>query len=175
MNRVAIVIPNWNGAARLAKALECLANQTHPIERVIVVDNGSADNSAEVARSLGAHVIELKTNTGFSHAVNRGVQEAGSDWIGIVNNDVWFERNWLECLVEKAEAAQAWFATGKILYASDHNRLDGAFDAICRGGCAWRCGHARAVSSLWNEPRKIRFAPLTAAIVRAQLREIFED
>jgi GT2 family glycosyltransferase len=171
MSRVAIVIPNWNGAARLAQLLECLRSQTHPIEQVIVVDNGSSDDSAAVARGAGATLIELGTNTGFSHAVNHGIRAADSEWIGIVNNDVWLERTWLENLLAKAEAGHAWFATGKLLDARDGNRIDGAFDAVCRGGCAWRCGHGRSDSQVWNQGREIRFAPLTAAILRAQLFE----
>ena len=66
-------------------------------------------------------------------------------------------------------AKQAWFATGKLLDASRGDRLDGAFDAICRGACAWRCGHGRRDSALWNTPREIRFAPLTAALIRTEL------
>ncbi len=73
--------------------------------------------------------------------------------------------------MEAAIAEDAWFATGKLLDASHHDRIDGAFDAICRGACAWRCGHGRPDSALWNQPRPIRFAPLTAAVFRAELFE----
>ena len=73
--QVAAVIPNWNGAARLRKLFEHLAAQTHPIDRVIVVDNGSTDDSVAVADRAGATVIELGANTGFSHAVNCGIQK----------------------------------------------------------------------------------------------------
>jgi GT2 family glycosyltransferase len=171
MSRVAIVIPNWNGAARLATLLDCLASQSYPIERVIVVDNGSTDDSAAAARDGGASLIKLGANTGFSHAVNHGIRAADADWIGILNNDVRLESNWLENLMERVEDGQAWFATGKLLDASGDHRIDGAFDAVCRGGCAWRCGNGRADAPVWNQGREIRFAPLTAAILRAQLFE----
>jgi hypothetical protein len=169
MSRVAIVIPNWNGAGRLAKLLECLASQTHRVDRVIVVDNGSSDDSAATALAAGAQVIELGANTGFSHAVNQGIRVADADWIAVVNNDVWMESNWLGNLVGKAEASHAWFATGKLLSSSGGDHIDGAFDAVCRGGCAWRCGHGRADAPVWNQGREIRFAPLTAAVLRAEL------
>ena len=171
MSRVAIVIPNWNGAARLAKVLESLGTQTYPIHQVIVVDNGSSDDSAAVAERAGASLIQLKGNSGFSHAVNHGIRSADADWIGIVNNDVWLENNWLDTLIRKAVTSEAWFATGKLLDSGNHQRIDGAFDAICRGGCAWRCGHGRADAPIWNQGREIRLAPLTAAILRAQLFE----
>jgi GT2 family glycosyltransferase len=166
------VIPNWNGAALLAALLDRLRRQTKPLDRVIVVDNGSSDNSVAVAKGAGAAVIELATNTGFSHAVNCGIQAAaGARWIAIVNNDVAPEPDWLASLLRQAEGAKAWFATGKLLDASAPSRMDGSFDAICRGACSWRCGHGRPDSPLWDGAREIRFAPLTAALFRAELFE----
>src|SRR5260370_20732737 len=66
----AIVIPNWNGSARLANLLERLQRQTHPIDRVIVGDNGSTDESLAVAKHSGVTLLELPSNTGFRHSVN---------------------------------------------------------------------------------------------------------
>ena len=54
---VSVVIPNWNGAANLVTVLDSLRNQTHPIAEVIMVDNGSTDNSLCVAKEAGARVI----------------------------------------------------------------------------------------------------------------------
>jgi GT2 family glycosyltransferase len=166
---LSIIIPNWNGAAMLSKLLAELSRQSLPVERVIVVDNGSTDDSVATAKRAGADVIELGANRGFSHAVNLGIQAARTEWIAILNNDVSLEPDWLAQLMEKAEAAKAWFATGKLLDASIRHRIDGAFDAICRGACPWRCGHGRPDSPLWNQPREIRFAPFTAAIFRSKL------
>jgi GT2 family glycosyltransferase len=170
MSKVAIVIPNWNGAARLAALLEGLQRQTYLVERIIVVDNGSTDDSVAVAKDAGAELIELRSNTGFSHAVNCGIQAAaGADWIAIMNNDVSPEPDWLAELMSKAESSNAWFATGKLLDDSAEHRIEGAFDAVCRGGCAWRCGNGRLDAPVWSQPREIYFAPLTAAIFRAEL------
>ncbi len=172
--RVAIVIPTWNRAALLAQALESLARQSYPTERVIVVDNGSTDDSVTVATRAGAHVIRLATNTGFAAAVNRGIREAASgpdraEFIGVLNNDVTLAADWLAQLMAKVE--RAWFATGKLVDAQARDRLDGSFDAVCRGGCAWRCGHGRLDSPLWNQPRHIQLAPFTAAVFRAGIFE----
>ncbi len=49
------LIPNWNGAQRLAKLFDCLARQSHAIQQVIVVDNGSADESVQIAARAGAN------------------------------------------------------------------------------------------------------------------------
>jgi GT2 family glycosyltransferase len=168
VDRVAVVIPTWNRPDLLAQVLADLGRQTYPIERVIVADNGSADDSAVVARRLGAEVITLGANAGFAAAVNRGIQEAGSEWIAVLNNDVSLEPDWLEKLMGRL-GNDGWFATGKLLDASAHERIDGTFDALCRGGCAWKCGHGRLDSELWNQPRSIQLAPFTAAVFRADL------
>jgi GT2 family glycosyltransferase len=169
MYQVAAVIPNWNGAARLARLFQALAAQTQPIDQVIVVDNGSRDQSSEIAAAQGATWIGLGLNTGFSHAVNIGIQAADAQWILILNNDVLPEPGWLKNLIESATASDAWFAAGKLLNQAANDRIDGSFDALCRGACAWRCGHGRPDSEVWNQPRKIHFAPLTAALFRRQL------
>ena len=167
--RVVVVIPNWNGSALLGNLLPSLRQQTYPIDRIIVVDNGSSDDSLAAARRFGAETIELGKNTGFSHAVNRGIRSAGSGWIAIMNNDVAPEADWLANLMDKAQSANAWFATGKLLDAAKRDQIDGAFDAICRGGCAWRCGQGRPDSPLWDRSREICFAPFTAALFRWEL------
>ena len=59
---VAVVIPNWNGSALLENLLLLLREQTYPIHRIIVVDNGSTDDSLAVARKFGAETIELGKN-----------------------------------------------------------------------------------------------------------------
>jgi GT2 family glycosyltransferase len=178
---VDIVIPTWNGAPLLAATLKTLSRQSYPIARVIVVDNGSTDSSAAVAKKAGAQVISLGANLGFTAAVNRGIREATAEYIAILNNDVTLPPEWLARLMAKLEAepeakgegqreaGQAWFATGKLLNAQQRNRLDGTYDAICRGGCAWRCGYGRLDSEQWSRPRIIHLAPFTAAVFRAAL------
>jgi GT2 family glycosyltransferase len=167
---VAIVIPTWNKAALLEQALANLARQTYPIERVIVVDNGSNDDSGAIAARAGAEVIPLAVNAGFAIAVNRGIQEAASaEWIGILNNDVSLEPDWLAQIMAKLEPGNSWFATGKLLDAQARDRIDGSFDAVCRGACAGSCGQGSVDSPLWNQPRNIQLAPFTAAVFRAGL------
>jgi hypothetical protein len=166
---VTAVIPNWNRAALLAMALDSLRRQTRPAEEILVVDNGSTDNSVAVARAAGARVIQRHANTGFARAVNAGIEAAAGELIAIVNNDVELEPAWLETLCRSLAASEYGFATGKLLNANHEGVIDGSWDEICRGGCAWRCGQGRPDSEVWNRGRPIRFAPLTAVLFRASV------
>jgi GT2 family glycosyltransferase len=175
--RVTAVVPHWNRRDLLQTLLSNLRKQTRPFDQIVVVDNGSTDNSAALAEGAGAKVVRLDRNLGFAAAVNRGVEASrtegtGGDWIAILNNDVTLEPDWLATLLAAAERDGAWFATGKTLSAKDPRRIDGAFDAISRGACAYRCGSGRPDGPLWNQPRRILMAPMTAALFR---RELFDE
>jgi GT2 family glycosyltransferase len=163
------VIPHWNNRHLLETLLRSLREQTPPFAEVIVVDNGSTDDSAAYAEKNGARVIRLDHNAGFAAAVNRGIEAANSEWIAILNNDVVLEPEWLATVIDHAVNANASFATGKILRADDTSIVDGAFDEVSRGGCACRCGSGSPDSTLWNKTRRIRIAPMTAAIFRRNL------
>jgi GT2 family glycosyltransferase len=168
---VTAIVPVWNRCDLLEKLLAGLSAQTHAPAEILAVDNGSEDGSAELAGARGARVIRMGRNAGFSAAVNRGVREASTDWVAILNNDVELEPEWLERLLERAAGSAAWFATGKILAASRRDRIDATWDALCRGGCAWRIGSGRRDGELFSNSRVISLAPLTAALLR---REVFE-
>jgi GT2 family glycosyltransferase len=175
------VIPHWNRRELLDTLLRSIRNQTLPFHEVIVVDNGSTDDSVKLAEEHGARVIQLGRNLGFAAAVNRGIAAARSEWIAILNNDVTLDAPWLATLMEAADREGADFATGKILragrifpseQAASHGQIlviDGAFDEVSRGACACRCGAGKPDSATWNHPRRIRFAPMTAALFRSSL------
>lgn len=167
--QVTAVIPNWNGAANLSKLLQSLQGQTQPAAQILVIDNGSTDDSFAAAKQAGALVIALGSNRGFAYAVNRGIEAATGPWIAVINNDVELAPAWLATLIGEAEARGAWFATGKLLGL--RGQIDGTYDAICRGACSWRCGAGRADGPQWTRSRTIQLAPFTAAVFRAKLFE----
>lgn len=169
--RVTAVIPHWNRKDLLAALLKNLEQQIRRFDEVVVVDNGSQDDSVSVAQRAGARVLPLGRNFGFAYAVNRGIQNAGCDWIAILNNDVTLSPGWLQTLLASAQPEDA-FVGGKILSAADHSLIDAAFDEVSRGGCAWRCGAGKPDGPAWNQPRSIRAAPMTAALFR---RELFDQ
>jgi GT2 family glycosyltransferase len=161
---IAAVAPVWNGREWLERMLASLARQTRPVTELIVVDNGSTDGADELARERGARVISMGRNAGFAAAVNRGIRAAQGDYVAVLNSDVEFAPDYLE----KLAATDAWFATGKLLTPStDH--IDGTFDAICRGGTAWRVGSGRQDAPIFSERQTIALASWTAVLFRTEI------
>lgn len=87
--KISVVIPAYNAARFLPRCLKSVFAQTLKPEEVIVVDDGSTDNTAEVAAELGARVISRR-NGGLSAARNTGIQSASSEWIALLDaDDLW--------------------------------------------------------------------------------------
>jgi GT2 family glycosyltransferase len=86
---ISIIIVSWNAKAYLLKCLASLANETYPLE-IIVVDNNSSDGSPEaVAREYPkVKLIRSPENLGFAKANNLGIKAATGDYLAFVNNDV---------------------------------------------------------------------------------------
>ena len=99
--RPAIYIPNYNGSQRLGRALRSLREQTRPID-VVVVDNGSDDESTELVREDFPEVslIELGRNLGFGPALNRAVAEQPADAVILLNNDTEAEPRFVEAMLD---------------------------------------------------------------------------
>ncbi len=176
--KVSVVIPNHNGLRYLEplmKQISSVRSLTSEIDEVLVVDNGSRDGSVECAERLGGRVIRLQENQGFSIAVNRGIREARCPAVAVLNNDLELGPDWFSRLCMALEQPGVWFATGKLLRATSQQVIDGSFDAICRGGCSWRCGEGRPDGPLWDVERTIQFAPFTAVLIRKELFERIGD
>ena len=101
MHKVAVVIPSYNPAAYIVSALESVVTQTLAPERIVVVDDGSTDNSLELLRAFAAAHPQLllipQANAGAHNALNRAIAEAGAvDFIAILNSDDLYEPTRLE-------------------------------------------------------------------------------
>lgn len=84
--KISVVIPAYNAAPYLPRCLASISAQTLPPCEVIVVDDGSTDNTAQVAEALGAKVIR-QPNGGISVARNHGIRQAAGDWIALLDAD----------------------------------------------------------------------------------------
>ncbi|SEG20668.1 Glycosyltransferase involved in cell wall bisynthesis [Bryocella elongata] len=87
---VTAVVAVYNGARFLRAAIESILNQTRPVDEIIVVDDGSQDDSAEIARSYPNVQVLTQPNMGVVRSRNRGITDATSTWIAFLDqDDVW--------------------------------------------------------------------------------------
>ena len=105
MAGISLYIPCYNAAGYLDRVLAAVMAQTHPLEEVLVIDDGSSDNTVAVAAGwVGSSRYPLKIirhpeNLGLAAARNTGVREAGCELIACVDSDVAPEPDWLAHLV----------------------------------------------------------------------------
>src|SRR5215469_11595728 len=109
--RVSVVIVNWNGAKHLRVCLPSLRSQSFKSLEIIVVDNRSSDDSADVTNSFGARWLPLDRNIGLAPALNRGAAAAEGNLLLFVNNDMRFDPNFVAKLTEPFQGNEDIFAT----------------------------------------------------------------
>lgn len=86
--RFSVVIPTYNRARLIGRAVQCVLEQSLPCEEILVVDDGSTDGTQDVVRSMGGKVrLVLQTHGGPSRARNTGVREAAAEWIAFLDSD----------------------------------------------------------------------------------------
>ena len=106
--KVSIVILGFNQVEYTKKCIESILKYTKQKYELILVDNGSNDNTEKYFRSIpGAKVIVNKENLGVSRGWNQGMRQADGDYILILNNDIIVGPNWLENMVRLAESDSA--------------------------------------------------------------------
>lgn len=84
---VTVVIPARDAARTLARVLAALGDELHPADELIVVDNGSVDQTVELARAASAAVIEALPTGSVGRARNRGWDEATRDFVVFLDAD----------------------------------------------------------------------------------------
>jgi glycosyltransferase involved in cell wall biosynthesis len=88
---VSVIVPVYNGARYLCHALDSALGQTDQDLQVIVVDDGSTDDSSEVIASYGSRLIALhQPNAGVAHARNAGLGAADGELIAFLDQDDWW-------------------------------------------------------------------------------------
>jgi GT2 family glycosyltransferase len=102
MNKVAIVILNWNGAKMLAQYLPNVLNYSREEATVYVADNASTDESLELLRRdfPECQLIVLEQNWGFAEGYNKALAQIDAEYYLLLNSDIEVTHHWLTPLVE---------------------------------------------------------------------------
>jgi GT2 family glycosyltransferase len=133
---VSVAVVNWNRREYLRACLASLAAQRGVSFEVIVVDNGSIDGSAEMARAeFGARVLANTSNRGFCAANNQAFAAARGEFIALLNNDAEAAPDFLANLRRAFEGApDIGMAAAKVLVWEDPRRIDKAGHLIYPDG-----------------------------------------
>lgn len=111
MDRISVIIPNYNRSAVIGTTIENMLGQTVPPHEVIVVDDGSSDRSVAVVRSFGDQVKLIEQpNQGPGAARNQGLAAASGDYIQFMDSDDLASLNKLEVQLACLKASGADFA-----------------------------------------------------------------
>ncbi|MBW3015153.1 glycosyltransferase family 2 protein [Candidatus Woesearchaeota archaeon] len=96
--KVSIIILNYNGKRFLKDCINSVLKQTYKDYEVILVDNGSSDDSAEYVKKQfpSVKVVRNEENLGFAEGNNLGVRHAKGKYICLLNNDTVVNKEWLE-------------------------------------------------------------------------------
>ncbi len=100
--KVSVVIPTFERATLVTRAVASVLAQSRDVEEILVIDDGSTDDTAErLAARFPSVRVERQANRGVSAARNRGVELARGDWIALLDSD----DEWLPTKVERQLAA----------------------------------------------------------------------
>src|SRR5690554_2682260 len=106
MSKVSIIIPVYNKAPYLDSCISSVINQTYKNLEIIIIDDGSTDNSLEICENYRKkdERIQLisQENQGVSVARNKGIQKASGEWIYFLDADDYLELDAFEILVKKS-------------------------------------------------------------------------
>ncbi|MGI6454390.1 MAG: glycosyltransferase [bacterium] len=113
-----ICIPVYNGMNSLPDTLRSIRNLDYPGYEIVVVDDASKDQTADMAEQAGARVIRLSTNSGPATARNRAAQEASGEILLFTDSDV---------LIPKSALAQI----RQVLFQTGADAIQGTFSLVC--------------------------------------------
>ncbi len=182
MSGVDAFIVLHNHAHTLRATVAALAAQTLPPDRIVVVDNDSADNSLalaqELMRPLPAEVVGWQENRGFAAAANEAIRRTAAPWILALNPDCRLAPGYIEALLAAAARDERVGAgTGLLLRANGgeltpSEMVDSAGMVVTAAGRHFDRGSGRSARASWQRPAWVFGASGAAALYR---RAALED
>ena len=171
---VSVVIPNYNGKTYLRDCLDTLYKSNRLPMEVILVDNASSDGSIDFVKENYPQVIicSHNINTGFTGAVNHGINLSKGKYVFLLNNDTTIESDCLEKLVNAMESDENIFSAGALMLQMDNPELvDNAGDSMNILGYPRSFASGKSKFNFF----KNRIAPVFSACAGAAMyrREVF--
>lgn len=172
-----VVIPNWNGADDLPSAIDAVLAQSYKNLVLVVVDNGSTDNSRKVIQKYQqkdprVRAIYNDKNYGYTGGMNPGLQlaiEEGATYVAGCNNDATPHKDWLKHLVAFLDTHPKYgTAACKILHA-DGQTIDSTGDLYTIWGLPYPRGRDESASKQYDTQTEIFGASGGASLYRVKM------
>lgn len=174
MNRVSVVIPNYNGLVYLKQCLRSLEEQTYKDFEIIVVDNGSSEEGLTECMQEFQKVkwILRAQNGGFSVAVNHGITASSGEFVILLNNDTTADKEFVSNLVLSMEKHPDAFSVQALMVSMKDNEIvDDAGDLFTLFGWAYARGKGKKTLS-YSKPVKIFSSCAGGAIYRKTVFDV---
>ena len=168
---VSVVIPNWNGKKYLRQCLKSLRQQDFRKFEIIVVDNGSEDDSVDMMKREFPEVkiLRMRKNEGFCRAVNKGIHAAKAPYILLLNNDTRAEATFVKEMFRGIRRHKNCFSCQAKMIQKDYpDLIDDAGDFYSALGWAFADGKGEPEWEHNNE-KKIFSSCAGAAIYRKSI------
>lgn len=106
--KVTVIIPTYNVENYIVQCLQSVINQSLEDIEMLVIDDGSSDRTVEVIKGLAEKDQRIKLlvneqNSGPAHSRNRGIKEAGGEYVAFLDSDDWWAENRLKEMIEASE------------------------------------------------------------------------
>ncbi|HLZ07443.1 MAG TPA: glycosyltransferase family A protein, partial [Chloroflexota bacterium] len=137
MSEVAVVVPSLNGMRYLATSLDSLRQQTRQPSEIVVVDDGSTDDTVRYLSTNypNVQIVAHPVTRGVASAFNSGIRATASQLVVLLNNDTEAEPTWLAELCAPLDADEAIGSTAsKLLLFDRRHVLHSAGDFFGRDG-----------------------------------------
>ncbi len=137
MAKISVVVPVYNVEKYLKECIDSIINQTLEDIEIICVNDGSTDSSLEIlnnyAKKDSRIIVINKSNSGYGHTMNMGLNAASGEYIGIIESDDFADKNMFEDLYKLAKEYDADIVKGdwynywsKNKFARKNNRISSA-------------------------------------------------
>jgi hypothetical protein len=175
---VSIIIINYNGGSDTSECLRALERQTFKEFEIILVDNGSLDNSViqindflqSNTLSSALRFVRLDSNHGFAGGNVEGMKHALGRFVALLNNDTKPDKAWLEELVTRMENDSGVGVCASRLVQDDSNLIDSAGDGYAKILRGFKIGEGK-VANNFAEQKYVFGACAGAALYRREMLE----
>ena len=173
---VSVIVVNLDRRELLTRCLESLWRQTYTDFEVVVVDNGSKDDSLAFLQTISdprLRVVPLAANRGFAGGCNSGIAMAEGRYIATLNNDAEADPRWLQELVDGIESDRSiGMCASKILFHGDRKRIDKAGHLIYLDGLNHGRGSGEQDRGQFDRREEVLFPDAAAAIYRREMLDV---